>query len=264
VSNVLALGVARSGLEVRQFLRNGMTLVFSLAYPVMMLVIFGAIFDYDVAPGVPFTQYFVAGMIATGLLGNSFQTLGIQIAIERDRGVLKRLAGTPMPRAAYFVGKIIMVLVFGVLEEALLLAIGAGFYGLDLPSSLHAWLTLVWVSLLGLAACTLCGIAISSLPRDGKQAAPVISPIALVLQFISGVFFVFTQLPGWMQGVASVFPLRWLAQGLRSVFLPDRLGHLEAGGGWHLGTVAAVLGAWVVVGLLLCLVTFRWTRRDGG
>lgn len=264
MSTVLALGVARSGLEIKQYLRNGMTLVFSLAYPVMMLVIFGAIFDYDVAPGVPFIQYFLAGMIATGLLGNSFQTLGIQIAIERDRGVLKRLAGTPMPRSAYFLGKVLMVLVAGLVEEALLLAIGTAFYGLTLPGTASDWLTLVWVSLLGLAACTLCGIAISSLPRDGKQAAAVISPIALVLQFISGVFFVFTQLPGWMQGIASVFPLRWLAQGLRSVFLPERLGAQEAGGGWQLGTVAAVLGAWVLVGLVLCLVTFRWTRRDGG
>ncbi len=42
----------------------------------------------------------------------------------------------------------------------------------------------------------------------------------LLLQFISGVYINFAALPEWLQNVASVFPLKWLAQGFRSVFLP--------------------------------------------
>lgn len=262
---VLSLGLARGGLEIRQLLRDGMSLVFSLAYPVLMLVIFGAIFSDTVAPGVSYTQYFIAGMIATGLLSTGFQTLGTQIPIERDRGVLKRLAGTPMPRTAYFLGKVAMVLVISLSEELVLLAFGALLYDLDLPDTAAGWWTLAWVSLLGITAFTLCGIAISSVPRRGKQAAAVVMPVALTMQFISGVFFVFTSLPGWMRAVASVFPLRWLCQGMRSVFLPDSFANHEAGGAWQLGTVALVLGGWAVVGLVLCLLTFRWTTsRDGG
>ena len=92
----------------------------------------------------------------------------------------------------------------------------------------------------------------------------MVTPIALVLQFISGVFFVYTELPTWMQQVAAVFPLKWMAQGLRSVFLPESLASIEPAGSWELGRVALVLGVWCVVGLLLCRFTFRWTtKRDG-
>jgi ABC-2 type transport system permease protein len=260
--SALRIGLLRGRLELSQFFRARESVVFSFLFPVILLVIFGSIFDRQIAPGVTFTQYFVAGMIAAGLFTTSFQVLAIQIPIERDRGVLKRLAGTPMPRSAYFVGKIVMVLVSSLAEIAVLLTVAALFYGVDLPATAERWLTLAWVSVLGVAACTLCGIAFSSLPREGKRAPAMVTPVALVLQFISGVFFVFTELPGWMQQIAALFPLKWLTQGMRSVFLPDSFAATEAGGGWELGRIALVLGLWVVVGLALCLRTFRWTGRE--
>ncbi|MGH3737808.1 MAG: ABC transporter permease [Micromonosporaceae bacterium] len=261
---VVRLGLLRGRLELKQFFRGRESVIFSFLFPVMLLVIFGSIFHQEIAPGVSFTQYFVAGMIAAGLLSISFQTLAIQIPIERDRGVLKRLAGTPMPRAAYFLGKIIMVTVCGLLEMALLLAVAALFYGVTLPTTLDRWLTLAWVSVLGIAACTLCGIAFSSIPREGKRAPAVVTPVALALQFISGVFFVFTSLPGWMQQIAAVFPLKWMTQGMRAVFLPDSYAPNEPAGGWELDRIALVLAAWIVIGLLLCLRTFRWTSPTDG
>lgn len=259
---VVALGLERGRLEILQFFRARATVIFSFAFPVMLLVLFGAIFDGEAAPGVTYTQYFVTGIIAAGLLSVSFQTLAIQIPIERDRGVLKRLAGTPMPKAAYFVGKVIMVVVVGVLETALLLAVAWLAYGVALPATPAKWLTFAWVSLLGIAACTLCGIAFSSVPRDGKRAPALVTPVALVLQFISGVFFVFTMLPGWMQVFASLFPLKWMTQGMRSVFLPESFAASEPAGSWQLGTVALVLAGWVALALILSLLTFRWTASD--
>jgi ABC-2 type transport system permease protein len=89
----------------------------------------------------------------------------------------------------------------------------------------------------------------------------MVTPIALVLQFISGVFFQFSQVPVWMQTIASLFPLKWMAQGLRSVFLPDFLAAQEPAGSWELGRVALVLGVWCIAGLLLCVATFRWQDR---
>jgi ABC-2 type transport system permease protein len=90
----------------------------------------------------------------------------------------------------------------------------------------------------------------------------VVTPVALVMQFISGVFFVYTDLPQWMQQIAAVFPLKWMAQGMRSVFLPETFAAREAAGGWELGRAAVILGAWVIAGLVLCLLTFRWTARE--
>jgi ABC-2 type transport system permease protein len=260
--NTVGLGILRGRLELRQFFRARESMIFSLALPIMLLVIFGAIFTQEIAPGVRFTQYFVSGMIAASQLTNGFQTLAIQIPIERDRGVLKRLRGTPMPPAAYFLGKVIMVYVTGLVGTALVLVIATAFFHLHLPTTPSKWLTLGWVTLLGIAACTLCGIAFSSIPREGKRAPAVVTPVALVLQFISGVFFLFTDLPKWMQQIAAVFPLKWMTQGMRSVFLPESLAANEAAHSFELGRVAIMLGVWVVLGLALCLLTFRWTAKE--
>jgi ABC-2 type transport system permease protein len=257
----LALGLARGRLELIQFFRGRESVIFVFVFPILLLVIFGAIFKGTIAPGVPFIRYFVSGIIAAGLMSVGFQSLAIQIPIERDRGVLKRLSGTPMPRSAYFIGKVVMVLVTGILETALLLVVAVVLYRVPLPETPLKWLTFGWVSLLGIAACTLCGIAFSSVPREGKRAPAVVTPIALVLQFISGVYFSFAQLPAWMQQVASVFPLRWMTQGMRSVFLPDEMAAGEPGGSWDLPVVALILAAWVVIALFLCLRTFRWTSE---
>jgi ABC-2 type transport system permease protein len=85
-----------------------------------------------------------------------------------------------------------------------------------------------------------------------------------VLQFISGVFFVYYDLPAWMRAVAEVFPLKWLAQGMRSVFLPESMEAAEVGGSWQLGTGAIVMTIWLVAGLVLAQRFFRWHRRDAG
>jgi ABC-2 type transport system permease protein len=258
------LGLHQGRLEIKQFLRTREAVVFTLLFPILLLVIFAAIFSFEIAPGLKFSQYFIAGMIAAGLLSVGFQSLAIQIPIERDRGVLKRLRGTPMPKAVYFAGKIVLVLVIGVVETVLLLAVATLFYGLDLPSTAQKWLTFGWVSLLGITACTLCGIAFSSVVRTARSAPAVVTPVALVLQFMSGVFFVYTDLPELMQRIAAVFPLKWMCQGMRSVFLPESFAAQEAAGSWELGRVAMVLGAWCIGGLILCLLTFRWTtKRDG-
>jgi len=258
----ITLGTSRGVLELKQFLRTREYVVFTLLFPVILVVVFGAVFgSTDIGGGVSLTQYFVTGMIASGLFATSFQNLAIQIPMERQRGVLKRLTGTPMPRAAYFVGKIVMVLVVSVVETTILLAIATLFYDLKLPTDPTKWATLLWVSLLGITSCTLCGVAYSSIARTGRGAPATVTPIALVLQFISGVFFVYTSIPVWMQHVAALFPLKWMCQGMRSVFLPDSFAAREVAGSWELGRVALVLGAWCVGGLILCLLTFRWTDR---
>jgi ABC-2 type transport system permease protein len=90
----------------------------------------------------------------------------------------------------------------------------------------------------------------------------VILPPILILQFISGVFLSFSQLPEFLQNFASVFPVKWIAQGFRSVFYPDALKVAEMGGEWNLDQIALVLGAWAIVGLFVTLLTFRWVRKS--
>ncbi|SDX50446.1 ABC-2 type transport system permease protein [Modestobacter sp. DSM 44400] len=258
--SIAAVCRTRAGVELKEFFRQRESVVFTLMFPVILLLVFGAVLDYDLGSGVSFTQYFMAGVIAAGILGASLQNMAIGIATERSDGTLKGLAGTPMPKSAYFVGKVVQVFVVTVALVAILLVIGVAFYGIDLPSGTD-WLTFAWVAALGSAASTLLGIAVSSLARNGRSASATVTPVALVLQFISGVFFQFSQVPTWLQTVASIFPLKWMAQGLRSVFLPDALAASEPAGSWELGRVALVLGIWCVVGLALCVRTFTWQDR---
>ena len=259
---LLSLARARVGLELRQFLRQRDSVVFTLMFPIVLLIIFGSVFSGDVAPGVAYRQYFTAGMIASGVALSSFQSLAITITLERENGTLKRLRGTPAPPGVYFLGKIGLVLVVSVAQTAVLLLIGTLVFGLDLPATGALWLRLLWIFVLGTASGTVLGIAFSSVPRSASSASAVVSPVVIVLQFISGVYFVYGDLPTWMRTLAALFPLKWLAQGMRSVFLPASFASQESGHSWQLGTTALVLVAWTVVGLLLCLRTFRWSRRD--
>ena len=261
--SVVSVSRSRARVELKEFFRQREAVVFTVLLPVLLLVVFGAVLNYDIGSGVTFVQYFMAGIIAAGILGASLQNMAISIATERSDGTLKSLAGTPMPKSAYFVGKVVQVLAVTALIIGVLLCIGVVFYGIDLPSG-GEWFTFTWVALLGAAACTLLGIAVSSLAKNGRSASATVTPFALVLQFISGVFFLFSSLPAWMQTIASIFPLKWMGQGLRSVFLPEALAASEPAGSWELGRVALVLAAWCVGGLLLCVWTFRWQDRSAG
>ena len=256
----IALGVARGGLEIRQFMRQRESVVFTLAFPIILLAIFGSVFKTTLAEGVTFSQYFVAGMIASGLVNTGFQQLAITIPMEREFGSLKRLRGTPMHVSSYFIGKSILVFVSMAIQVLLLLAGGMIFFGVQLPTDPYKWLTFTWLIVLGSAASTALGIAFSTVPKSGRGASAVVSPVVIVLQFFSGVFFVFTDLPGWMQQVAAIFPLKWMTQGMRSVFLPDSFALREVAGTWETERTFLILMAWLIAGIFLSIRTFKWSR----
>ena len=258
----LELGLRRGVLETKQFFREKDAVVFTFLFPVIMLLIFGTVFRGELeGTGVNATQYFTAGMIASGIMDSTFVTLGVGIAIDRNDGTLKRLRGAPVPASAYFLGKILMVLLSVLAQVAILLMVAAVVFRVPLPTEVDRWLTFAWVFVLGVVGCSLLGIAVSSLPRTAKSAPAVIQMPYIVLQFISGVFFVYSQLPEVLQQIAALFPLKWVTQGLRSVFLPDTFTVVEPAGSWEHGTTALVLTAWLVAGAILCVKTFRWSAR---
>jgi len=256
------VSLVRGLIEIKQFVRQRENVIFTFSLPIILLLLFGQIFQGEVGDtGVSFRQYFIAGIIASGLMSATFVGVGVSIAADRDDGTLRRLAGTPLQPAAYFAGKAILAFVTAVLEVAALLAVGVLFLGLHLPSSPDRWLTLAWVLALGSATCSMLGIAIGALIRSTRSAFATMNLPYLVLSFISGVYFVFSQLPAGLQNVAAVFPLKWICQGLRSAFLPDRLLAVEPAHSWEHGKTALVLGIWFVASLVLCVRTFRWQRQ---
>ena len=267
--SIMTTGASRVGYETKGYFRTPDAVFFTFLFPVVMLAIFATAFSSmgDITPGpgqegVSFAAYYLPGLLAAGLLLSGVQNLAVDIAGEKGDGTLKRLGGTPLSPIAFFIGKMGQVFVTGVLQAALLLAVAAIFFGVALPTEPSKWATFAWVFVLGIATSALLGVALSSVPRSAKSATAVVIPIVLVLQFISGVYLQFYQLPEWMQNIASVFPLKWMAQGMRAVFLPEDFEVLEQTGTWDLGGVAIALLIWLVVGLVISRVTFRWIRRD--
>ncbi len=268
VARAVRLGALRIGYEVRAYFRQGDTVFFTFLFPVVMLTIFSVSFSEasfgQTADGddISAAWFFLPAMLAAGVLLSGLQNLAIDIAMEKSDGTLKRLAGSPLPVVSYFFGKIGQSFTTGLLQAVILLVLGFTVFQVPLPDDGAKWLTFAWIFALGVITSAILGIALSAVPRTGKSATAVVIPITLVLQFISGVYLRFSDLPEWLQNVAAVFPLKWMAQGMRSVFLPDELVVLESNESWDLPGIALALGIWLVVGLIVTRLTFRWIRKD--
>ncbi len=260
-AHTISIGRGRCIVELKNLWRNRQAFGFTILFPVMMLVLFASIFTGTVeGTNVEIGQVYVAGIMGSTLMSTGFVSLAIGMSIERESGMLKRLAGTPMPKASYFLGKVGMVLATVGLQTVLLLTLGIAFFGMSLPSSASAWLTFVWVFVLGVTSSTLLGIAVGSWIKDAKSAPAVVNLPFVALQFISGVWISVTLLPNWLITVSQVFPLHWICRGMRAAFLPDAFKTVETGGEWQLGMAAIVLVAWCIAGFAICTKVFRWTR----
>ena len=267
---ILRSGLSAARLEIRGYFRTSDTVFFTFLFPILMLGIFGVAFESqgdvgakpDGTGGISMAAYYLPGMVAAGIMLSGLQNLAIDIAREKSEGWLRRLGGTPISPISYFIGKAGQILFTSILQVALLIAFAVLAFQVELPSDPAIWLRFAWIFLLGIVTMTLLGIALSALPRSSRSATAVVIPIVLFLQFISGVYLQFSMLPEWLQNFASLFPLKWLAQGMRSVFLPEHFAAMEASGEWDLVLVALFLLGWLVAGLVISLFTFRWIRRS--
>jgi ABC-2 type transport system permease protein len=259
---LIAMSLSRGSLELKDYFRNKQAVGFTFALPILLFLLFGAIDHGSIgSSGVTARLYVISGIIGSAVMSATFASIGIDAAIERDEGTVKRIAGTPLPRTAYFAGKAITALVLAGSEAVILITLGALLFHLPLPSTPGPWLTLAWVFPLGVATCTILGLALSGATSNARSSSSLIQLAYLALQFISGVYFNFSSMPRWLQTVAAVFPLKWLCQGLRSVFLPASFAAYQPGHSYQHGLTAAILAGWLVVGLVLALRTFHW-RQD--
>ena len=263
--SAIALGLDRTVLELKMYSREKEAVFFSFLFPILLLALFSVIFagqfkDSAAQGGMTAGGYFLPGMLSAGVLLTSYQTMAMSVASERDDGTLKRLRATPMPPVAYFLGKVGLVATSSTLQVALLLLVARVFFGVQLPTAADRWAVFALVFTLGVFGGTVLGIAYSSMATSRTIGAVVIGPL-LILQFISGVYIAFDDVPTWLQQIASVFPLKWIAQGMRSVFYPADLASAEMAGSWETGRTALVLLVWAVGGLVLCVLTFKWFKR---
>jgi ABC-2 type transport system permease protein len=236
--------------EQLSFWRNPQSVFFTFALPVMIIVIFGAVFGGNQPDsffyGLSGMQYFTPTVAALSVFGACYGQLAVSLSIRRQSGILKRLHATPLPAWTYFAGLLAHALVVSAVEVALITIVGS-CYGVPLPAQ-----SVTAVASLALGAVSFCalGVGVSSLISDSEAASAVVQFIQFPLMFISGNYFPIHQ--ALLDHVADALPMRPLNQAL--------LGSLTAHGGvpWQ---QLGVLLAWGVVGTLVAVRRFRWDTR---
>jgi ABC-2 type transport system permease protein len=259
----LRIGLSRVVPELKMFYRRPEQMVLTFSLPAVICILLGSIFSTKLPQiGTSTGAVIAASMLAYGILSTSFINLGISIAADRETGALRRLRGTPTTALSYFIGKIALVAIASLAEAVVLLSVGLLFFGLRLPTTVFGWFTLAWVFLLGIVSCSLLGIFISNLASNAVAAAVVTNGPAVSLQFVSGTYVPLNVLPPWMLTLGSIFPVKWMAQGFRSVLLPPKMAAFEPAGNWEHWHIFFVLTAWTIGGLAACLAVFRWSDKS--
>ncbi|MFI6212094.1 ABC transporter permease [Nocardia brasiliensis] len=258
-------GLIRGRIELRQGLTNGQDLFGLLFWPLAMLVVLffmrNASFE---SSGLLLGSLALPSVIGMLVAINGMIGMGQQLAMDREDGTLLRAKATPNGMVGYLLGKIVQVSGWVVIPGAIVLIPGMFLVdGLALNTA-GAWLTLVGVMVLGLLATLPIGAIFGSMFDNPRNFSLMTFPIMGVIA-VSGIFYPITSMPGWVQGLAQVFPVYWLGLGMRSAMLPGEAVAIELGQSWrHLETVA-VLGVWAVVGLVVApFVLRRMARRESG
>ncbi len=239
--------------ELLKFWRDPQAVFFTVALPVVFLVIFAAIFGnqtIDDRSGLKVSTYYVPGIIALGVMAASFVALAIGLVEQRERGVLKRLRATPLPASAYIASRAAIAFVLTALIAVILTLIGRVLYGVTIPTDRAPGVLLTLA--VGTTAFCCLGFAVSGVIGSANAAPAVTNGIMLPLQMLSGIFFPVSQIPDAVLTVAKVFPVYHLATGLLEGFDPN-----GAPGG--IDPVAlAVLASWGALGAVIAVRTFRW------
>jgi ABC-2 type transport system permease protein len=258
----LAILVRQTRYALLSASRNSRVVVFGVVFPVVLLLLFNSAFTSggndttSFAGGTIDTKaYYTAGMSAYAISMQSFSSLVVGLTEQRESGQLKRLRGTPMPVWTFIAATALRALALTVLMVLALYLISWGVYGVH-PDAAGVGGIAVYV-LLGTAALTTVGMAVTALARTTDSAA-VIGPFtAVLLSFVSGIFIPLDTLPNWLGDIGRIFPLYHLAEGLQRATV----------GNGSTGLVAenvAVLAAWAVAGLLVAANRFRWEPQGAG
>lgn len=235
--------LAQAAMEVRLLFRSPESLLVTLGIPLGVLVFFSIV---DVLPTGDdrAVDFLVPGVIAISVAATGLVAVAIQTAFERKYGVLKRLGGTPLPRAGYLAAKGLAVA--GTLAIQLVLIVVVAVTILDWQPAGGALVIPVAV-VVGAITHTAIGLLLAGTLRAEATLA-VTNALFLVLLVISGVTFDPAALPDALAGLGRVLPTGSLAEVIR----------LAASGGGIAGASLGVLAGWGIAALALASRTFRW------
>jgi ABC-2 type transport system permease protein len=240
------------------FLRNPFSAFFSLAFPVMFLLLFGSLNGggrIEELGNIRYIQFLAPGMLAFAVISTCYTGLVTGVAINRDEGLLKRVRGTPLPPWVYISARILSAVWFSVVSAVLMVVVAVLLFNVEVIGRMLP--AAVVTLLLGAACFCSLGMAVAAVIPNG-EAAPVIANFTFFpVAFVSDLFFPTAGAPAWVGTVGSIFPVKHFAVALEGTFNPFVHG---SGFQWgHLG----MLVLWLTVGVVVAVRFFRWEPKVG-
>jgi ABC-2 type transport system permease protein len=242
---------------IKSVLRNQRALVFTIAFPIVLLVLFNSIFAHGsetttLTRGLELDEdaYFTAGILAYTIMLSAFSTMAIGLTAQRESGQLKRLRGTPLPPSIFMVAQVVRAILLILFMTVVLLLIGHFAYDVHFPGDTFGGFIVYLV--VGTATMCILGIALTAVTPTAESAATIAPFTAVLLSFVSGVFIPVSELPNWLQEIGRVFPLAHLSDGLQTTLAPATTGSGLS------GTNLGVLGLWALAGLVVAVRKFSW------
>ncbi|MGH2732912.1 MAG: ABC transporter permease [Actinomycetota bacterium] len=243
--------------ENKAFWRNPPSVFFTFAFPLIFLALFNAFFGNQVinyfGHRTRTSTLFIPTIAAFSIINATFTNLAISLTFARERGLLKRTRGTPLPAWIYLSVRILHAGAVGVALVVIVAVAGALAYDVDLPR--HTLPALVLTLAVGGLTFASLGIATTAVVSNADASPAVVNGIILPLLFISGIFFRVDQAPQWLGRVADLFPVRHLAQAMQHAFNP-----FETGSGLRGGDLR-VMALWGLAGVVVAVRFFSWEPR---
>ena len=194
----------------------------------------------------------VPGIAGLSIMSATFTSLAYNLTTLRERGILKRLRGTPLPPSAYLGGLAGNAVANAALQLALVIVAGHVVFGVAWPSK---WGALFVFAAVGVVCFASLGVALSHAIPNPESAPAYVNAVFLPQILIAGVFYDDQNTPAAIRDIADVLPLKHLIDGLSGAMV-----HGE-GLADHL-TALLVLGLWTVVGVVIAVRGFSWEARS--
>src|SRR6202161_231958 len=247
MSDALVLSWRQYRLERHMFWRNPSAAFFNFALPLLFLTAGGVILhgkQHDLNRLVPS----IAGM---SVMSTTFTALAYNIVFLRERGVLKRIRGTPLPTISYFGGVAANAVTNTALQIGIIIVAGRVFFNIGGP--VH-WDELIVFVIVGVVSLAALGVAFAHVIPNFESTAAYVNAVFLPVVFIS--FFVFdsSSAPGFLRTIAEALPLKPLIDGLSGALVTGSTltSNLDA---------LAVIALWGAFGLYFAVRGFSWESR---
>jgi ABC-2 type transport system permease protein len=236
--------------SLKLYLREPIAAFFTMAFPVLMLVLFGSIYGNDPSPlfgghgtiDVSMPNYTGLILGTVGLLSIPITTAGF-----REQGILRRFRATPMRPLTYIAADLCTNLLMTLAGMLLLFVMGWVLYRVEFGGQIVSYLAAV---VLGCLAMFSLGYVIASLAPGARMAQVVGMVIFYPMLFLSGAGMPIEILPESVRKISAFLPLTYAVNLLRGMWF---------GEAWsvHLKDVAVLALMIIVVGGVATRV-FRW------